>query len=191
MRRIIYLNGPPKCGKDTAAEIINEQLKRKGFRVKLLKLAGPIKRVVKALFNLTDKEWEYYDSEGKDRHLELFFGKRCRDFQISVSEDWLKPFIGPEVFAQLLAREINKNDYYDVFVISDCGFQVEVDSVRSRLNNPQYYRETLIRLSRAHCTFDNDSRESVYCNRIDSWELNNNGSKKDLEEALMRIIFSI
>lgn len=128
--KIVLFNGAPRSGKDAVAKELFLTLHfGYGFNVWRYKFASAIKNPIKAMFNLTEEEFEkYFESPEKDKPQERFFGKTPRAVLISFSEEWAKPLFGKRIFGQIAGQTISQKNN-DVIVISDCGFQEELDGL--------------------------------------------------------------
>jgi hypothetical protein len=144
---IILLNGPPRAGKDTVADILSRT-----FSYEKKSFALPLKRAIASFFN-KDLDWL---EDNKDNPISN--PTTYRDLLIGLSEDVIKPKLGPEFFGKLLADEVSDSAARN-FVITDCGFTEEVCAFISQLR-PQYHIE-LWRITRPGCDFTNDSREFI------------------------------
>lgn len=134
--KIYLLNGCPGAGKDTAATIMTEN-----FGGRLKKFATPLKDAATAMF-CANNRWIFdaFDTfEEKVKPQDIFFGKTCRQVQIDISEKFLKPLFGQEVFGKILANSIQQdidNHNEDLFFVSDSGFVPEAEHlVRTFGNN--------------------------------------------------------
>lgn len=116
MKKIILLAGPPRCGKDTIAKIIENQ-----YNYKHMKFAKPIRDAVKAMFGVDDENFDDFKEK------KWLSNKTGRDWMIELSEIVTKPIMGKSFFgtrcAQLVHKEINS---FNGFVISDVGFEEEL-----------------------------------------------------------------
>jgi len=148
--KILLLNGPPRCGKDTAANYIQKKLSVPKF-----KFATPLKDGVHKSLSLQIGT-EYYENK-KDEHLPEFFGLTPREAYIKHSEEYMKPTYGKNIFSRLFIRDL---DYSLIkrTVVSDCGFQIEIDTIIKR-----YGLENvgLIHIHRDDCSFIGDSRSYI------------------------------
>lgn len=183
---IVLFNGPPHCGKDTVSEMM-----AKNFNGTVRKFAGPLKIAVNAIY-LTDYErfLEEDSPEKKGLPSETFFGKSCREVQIAISENLMKPLHGKEVFGKLLSKDIIRDTQRGIkgpFFISDSGF-VEEAEVLCREFGPTNIM--LVRIHREGCDFSKDSRSYVYLDHmgVQSIDLINDGTLQDLETTTIEIL---
>jgi len=173
--KFILLNGPPGSGKDTVASHLIPYLK-----FTHLKFAAPIKRMVAALLQCDQRTLEQIKDE-PNRALRFLNQDMIRDdtprqLLIALSETLLKPRYGNSVFGNLLWTEATKSTS-KLFVISDCGFQTEVDRL---INFAGASNCLLVRLHREGKNFDNDSRSFLKSNDVKSYDINNNLTPHDL-----------
>mgnify|MGYP005741350535 CR=1 FL=1 len=182
---IIFLNGKPRSGKDTVADILIEK-----YDASRLKMTEPIDAAFQALFDLEDYEFTRLRENFKDDlgHLPSSDGydSSLREFYIKFSEEFLKPLLGPDVFGRLAGHRmryllgIGTN-----VVISDCGFNEEVQAIINGVpEGTQFYG---IRVERDGTEWD--SREPVDFERlgIEAIEINNNGTLYWLEKVVTTV----
>jgi hypothetical protein len=157
-QQIFLLNGPPRAGKDTAAEHLARL-----YTAQVKKFAEPIKRAVTAIYHGGDKaEFQKYDSpELKDIPQEVYFGKSSRECQIGVSENFLKPFhndqgVFGKILLQQILREHSATKY--LYFISDSGFRREAEVLVERFGPRNV---NLFRIFRDGYTFKGDSRDYI------------------------------
>lgn len=81
-----------------------------------------------------------------------------RQWQISMSEDWIKPRYGKGWFGAHLARRINACAD-QLIVVPDSGFEPELAALVEGVDPGA--RVGLLRIERMGCTFDGDSRNYV------------------------------
>lgn len=194
--KLILLNGPPRSGKDTAASILYDYIgncedSETFWLPTKEKLSEPIKRAFCGLLEL-DLEAdgnlpEPYNTD-KEKVIPLL-GVSARQWQIDFSEKFMKPLYGNDIFARLLWQSIDEceatkdSDEEWFYIVSDCGFQIEVDTL---LHNCAPEDVLLIRLERAGCSFEDDSREYVTATSpVARAAIHNNGTLKDLETAVI------
>lgn len=159
--KLILLNGPPQSGKDFALRELRHHFSpRLTFRHD--KFSIPIKLAFAALMQKQisrDGHVAYYE-DNKEEIIPTF-GISYRQWQIDFSEKFMKPLYGQTIFAKLLLQrqELRRETPNYLCIVSDCGFQVEADTI---LQNWSPDDVLLIRLNRFGCDFSKDSREYVY-----------------------------
>jgi hypothetical protein len=162
MPKFILLNGPPRSGKDTAAKVLTDSIAMPSgdYHVYHEKFSAPLKTAFAGMMeaDIDDFVVDYYEDK-KELPIDAL-GVSFRQWQIDFSETLMKPKYGNDVFGRLLWHRVNMCDMgaLAVYVISDCGFQVEIDYLLTRANPSDVL---LLRLQRDGCTFDGDSRGYV------------------------------
>ncbi len=172
MTHVVFLNGPPRSGKDTIGRIITDAVP--GARA--VKFAHALKVATHALFaglqgrqvdldkhgygvgNFhelhEDDVYEFCKGDPRDE----FFGKTPREAYIAVSELLCKPVFGQQFFGRLLADEIGRNPGVPVWAITDSGFADEAVPIIQAVGRENC---TLVRVRRSDCTFAGDSRSYI------------------------------
>lgn len=191
--RIILLNGPPSSGKDTAARVLVEEIRRHSpngaYDYKFLRMSHPIKRAFAGLVDRPIDEWGNVEEwEGiKDLPSELLEGTSYRQWQINFSEKLMKPTYGKDIFGRIFCETLYPlyNEQWDGDVIvPDCGFQVESDCVVNLLPGVDVL---LMKLKRAGTNFDKDSRGYVEITGHYSCTVYNDGSLDQLRTKVLNI----
>jgi hypothetical protein len=162
---IILLNGPPGSGKDTAATIIQDWLSNHDLESQIARFSSPIKRAFAGFIGAPEVD-ELGESlahaRDKESPIPILSNHSYREWQIEFSEHFIKTFCGPDTFADILAEEIYHAERSAlagrVWIISDCGFQSEVDRLATHFDPNAI---ALFRLRRPGHTFANDSRNFV------------------------------
>lgn len=150
---IILLNGAPRVGKDTAAKFIKKHFS--GFTE--VKFSAPLKRAVPHLFHIPASKLKDLE-ETKDEPNPELYGKTYREVQIAISEVLMKPmFNNDAIFGYIMAKQID-NLAGPHFVVSDAGFQREIEPLISIYGMANV---ALIRITRPDHDFSNDSRGHV------------------------------
>lgn len=180
----ILLNGPPGCGKDTAAEILAERngWVHRAFKDELYRIA--------ILVSGVDREWAMHLFTHRVRKENI-----CKEFVIDgepvsprkylqhISETVVKPLLGEEYFGHILEL-YSKTD--QVTVVSDSGFVDEAVALADGLE-----REVIvIPIYREGCTFEGDTRDYLPPNesyRITE-AVHNDGTLEELYTNIMRNI---
>lgn len=154
MAKVIILNGPAGCGKDTLAIKLSE-----------IGLAKATTSFKKPMFNIAlaalgpdvycDFIDGYNDRTRKENSEEFLNGMSRRQFMIAVSEQFIKPVLGADYFGKYLAANLPNGD--DTFIVSDGGFTSEVAPIVAAGHKVQ-----IVRLHRPGYTFVGDSRGYLY-----------------------------
>lgn len=177
MKRVLLFNGPPRSGKDTAA-----QTAAKTANARHLKLAYHVKTGTHAQYKIPPSyRPEAFDPVKDHPHI-LFEGRTPRECYIDYSEKYCKPSFGTHYFAHLLAQEILRSDH-DRFAISDCGFQIEYDYLLAQ----DLIDIVVVQIIREDCTFDNDSRDYLNVPSTNLITIINNSSIGRFKQAINAI----
>lgn len=165
MHQIIFLNGPRKSGKDTAAKFIMQEF---ALDARQAKFAQPLKLAAAAMFNVNQGEFRKFEAIGsnyKTEPLAKLFGMSWVDILIWMSEGCMKEKFGKDVFGLLMLSYLMQPTMTKMTVISDCGFADELTPV------VQFYGAKnchLFRIYRDGCSFDGDSRQYVFEDHLPS-----------------------
>jgi hypothetical protein len=183
VRPVIFLNGPPRCGKDTLAEHIARTLP--GFKV--VKFSSILKERTHALYGRPDLPHDHFE-ETKDTANVLFLGLSPREAYIAVSELLLKQVHGKAVFGKLLLNTMrDEPESTRAFVISDSGFSQEAFPVFN------HFGERNCVLIRIHsegrgCTFEKDSRSYIDL-PFKTIDIQNEGTEVEfLKDGMLKIL---
>lgn len=156
MAKVIILNGPPGCGKDTIAKLMHDYC----FVSDLLSFKKPMWKIAEAA--LGDKYFDFVDlynnRETKEKPAPMLNNMSPRDFFIYISEQFVKPCIGKRHFGTLAAEEISMN-YSAVF--SDGGFNEEVEALAEYVKGGRSHEIHIVRLHRDGYGFGGDSRDYI------------------------------
>ena len=154
MAKVIILNGPAGCGKDTLAMALVEM----GFAKGAVSFKNPMFNIAMAALGL-DAYREFldgYDDRARKEKPEGFLnGLSRRQFMIAISEQFIKPVLGGDYFGKYLAGNLPYGD--EVFVVSDGGFASEVAPIIAAGHDVR-----IVRLHREGYTFEGDSRGYLY-----------------------------
>lgn len=186
MVKVVFFNGPPGSGKDTISNMVSDHLSQScratsdrhlhQFVPKQLKAAEPLKRAVHATFGRVYQEFQ------KEIPQDELLGMTPRKMYITFSERMFKPVFGENFFGSLLAQKIIKLPSDSLVLISDCGFQSEVEQVVKAVGEKSCI---LVRLHREGCDFLGDSRGYVSYPSIVGIDIENNGSKERLLDTVL------
>jgi hypothetical protein len=153
-KKFILLNGPPRSGKSTVADLILSEYAENATHYKM---TSPMDEAFKSFFAISDKDWNYYREVNKDMPQERFGGHTTRQALISFSENFAKPLAGPSVFGKIALLHIPKINE-EIIVTSDTGFAHEIEPLVKEYGIENFL---LIRLHREGYDYGNDSRSYV------------------------------
>lgn len=134
MKKVIILNGPPGCGKDTLATHILHHYSRFPACIDIATVkAGLFEEVYEHFGIYTQEQKEIIQEAASSRVLKeephfLLSGMSPRQALIHVSEDICKPMYGNSYFGELAAQRIH-DLYSEVVIFSDGGFIEEVSAL--------------------------------------------------------------
>lgn len=158
---IVGFNGPPRCGKDTLAEMLANHMDTQGVTlpVWMESLSLPLRETAYAMTGWVGPlDGENYE-QFKLTQFPAFNFADGRHIMIDVSERFLKPVYGIEIMANLLIQRKTGEDFSDgVILIRDCGFQIEVNPLINWVGEKNF---CLVQVHRPGLDFSNDSREWV------------------------------
>jgi len=197
---IVLFNGPPKSGKDHAADYFkNKGWKHLSFKYQLYKET--------CLYFNIHYTWfmERYDNRALKEVPHIDLGHMsCREAMIHVSETVIKPRRGLDYFGKQVADEIDLSKNY---AISDGGFVDELIPVINKVGSDKF---VLVQLTREGCDYSTDSRRYFDGNitshhiighttkinnkyilphkfEVNTHRIHNNGSVEDFERVLEEI----
>ena len=150
--KLIVLNGPPDCGKDTTADYLSAEYGWYKF-----KLSHTLKLGAHALLG-DSLDIMKYEGEAKNKPQEDLCGEIPRDWYIYLSEEVLKPRFGKDILGHLAVKHLSLAAPWEArggVVVSDCGF---MDELRPLIENFGAHNIYVIQMFREGCTYSNDSR---------------------------------
>ena len=147
--KIVLLNGPPGCGKDTLAdrlELLDEDVNRCSFKDPLYNLVASQYDIPLKLFIglATDR----HRKESKSSHLD---DRSPRGAMIHMSEGVIKPVFGRDIFGKLAVKSLVPGC---TNVFSDSGF---IEEVKPLFEAIPWAEVLLVRIHKRG-TFEGDSR---------------------------------
>lgn len=181
---VVLLNGPPRCGKDTAgvhlAQLIPNSM--------VVKFAGPLKRMTHIAYGLPVIPDDFFE-QLKDKPLDAFFGLTPRQAYIKMSEEQIKPFLGVDHFGKLLRRCIWREYCAGkrVFFVTDSGFGPEAVPVINSIGNNN---TLLLRLhaEKRGVSFAGDSRSYISLPEVTAYDIDNNDSIEAFKSVALRMV---
>jgi len=103
MKTVIILNGPPGCGKDTAAKIICDQ-----YNAVHMKFSAPLKSIFDPIFKVGINTQKKMVTDGRDTPQPLLRGLTPRTVQISCYK-WLADLFGDDIMGEIAVRSMSDN----------------------------------------------------------------------------------
>lgn len=182
--KIVLFNGPPRSGKDTAANMLDDYLwDNTDVNTVPYKFAKPLKVTTHSLYGLYDLPHDHFE-DTKDIPNELFFGLTPREAYIKVAQEMVKPILGNDHWARLLIKHIKpfqELTVHSVVIISDCGFIEEIQPLKKVFGTENML---IVHMKRDGCDFKKDSRGYVTDPEISTMEISNNGTTEELFEQV-------
>lgn len=188
---LLGFNGPPRCGKDSLAKAFADYLDDKGctLPVRVEYLSEPMRHIAYAMIGfkgqLKGSDYEYF----KGAHWPQF-DRDGRHLMIDVSESFMKPLYGLDIFARMLLERVK--GFHGIVLVPDSGFQCEVSPLIESLGPDNvviarvHRTETVGNLTRKYDFADmNDSREWVGAPL--ETDLTNEGTLEDLKTEAGRL----
>jgi hypothetical protein len=182
-RKIVFLNGPPRSGKDTAAKFIHREFMHAPHYATLLKFSKPLKESCQALYDVSDSELREFEQD-KELPRDKLLGQSWRQAQISMSEEYMKPVFGQDVFGRLLFRRFREAPS-GMGIISDSGFEQEAVPLIQAYGVDNCL---IVQLQREGCTFEGDSRSYWELPDVTRVEVNNMFDLEMFEQQIVRIV---
>jgi hypothetical protein len=155
--RIIFINGAPRSGKDSAGKYLKKNIP--GTDNYIMKFATEVKDRVHRAFYL-DVGPEFYDS-CKDEPNGDFDWATPRNVYKQFSEEFMKPIFGVGIFGRLLLARLRVNERevgQKAAIITDSGFRAEAVPIVEHYGPESC---TLLRMHRPGYGFEHDSRELI------------------------------
>lgn len=177
-RRVIFFNGPPRSGKDTAVNYLAGTRLWGSF-----KMSQPLKDAARAFFDISPHGVKSLEAI-KDEPLPELFDDSYRKVQISLSEDWAKPRYGADVFGKLAARRVS-HILSPVALCSDSGFAEEAEPILRQIGRKN---ALLVRLHRSGHTFTGDSRSYITLPDVVTVDLQNHTSMRMFQQNLDTVV---
>lgn len=185
--KIILFNGPPRSGKDTATKLMLEIIygsERDGVNRRSAyhyRFAEPLKDAVHALFGMSGILTEHFDAV-KGTPCNQMMSMTPRQAYIWLSEEVAKPKFGDDFFAKVAINHLKQFEDAAV-VISDFGFQVEVDTLVKHFGEENIM---VVYLMRDGANYNDDSRRYIEHNPNYCRAIYNNGTVEDLKVQIKK-----
>lgn len=182
---VILFNGPPRCGKDTAAKHIHLNTQRS----RVMKFAGMLKRSTHMDFGLPTELPDDAFETCKDEPNPAFFGQTPRQAYIDKSEKRQKPFLGEDIYGRVLLRRMWRayQEGVRVFLISDSGFEAEAKAIMKVINHSQFMLVRIHADGRG-CTFKGDSRDFIHLPGVHTVNLVNDDDMDAFKSEVLQVV---
>ena len=178
--KIVLLNGPPCCGKDTLAdhlELLDEDVNRCSFK-------DPLYNLVAAQYGMEVKQFIKLATqrETKESAMTPLWFKTPRGALIHMSEEVIKPVFGSDVFGKLAVKSLVSGC---TNVFSDSGF---IEEAKPLFEAVPWAEVLLVRIHKRG-TFEGDSRNYLDPNEFHmTVDVDNDGTEEDfLKRAVSKI----
>lgn len=155
MAKIVILNGPPGCGKDTiAVQLIDYFMMMHGRKVRFCQFKDALYRETQKYYGIPDAEMDMFvDRLKKETPNSLLNFITPRQGLIHVSENEIKSKFGQAFFGVEALKFVDKHEKnFDMFVFADGGFIAEIDSLS------KHHDVVVLKLHHGSLNFSKDSR---------------------------------
>lgn len=181
MKKVIILNGPPNCGKDTIAD----HLVKKYPVVKTKSFKKHLTAITQLIYNVSSEWWEAnYTRELKEKPSEKLSGLTPREALIKTSEAVIKPNYGKDYFGKIAAETLEEG----INIFSDGGFPEEIECLTEDVGTDNII---IVRIKRKTCTYEGDSRNYLDMSHVPTVDIRNDGSLDDFKERMEHLLNSM
>lgn len=193
--KAVFFNAPPRAGKDTACHAVEFHFlwakpRHPHYVPYPAKFAEALKRGAHALFGLNDPNFEMFEQR-KDVPTDEFFGHSAREVYIKLSEAFMKPLFGRDVFGRIFAQALVRNitrdfskassDSVALVLCADSGFKEEIEPILEIIGREN---ALIVQISREGCDFKNDSRSYIDIPGVTTITLHNTEIEKFKSDAI-------
>lgn len=183
MVKIIAFNGPPNSGKDTGAEYL-----KRAFNANVLTLAKPVYEMVSRIYGVPIND--LYEHKSKTHPL---LGEKTTREVMTFWGEQTKYLHGQDIWINKTINDMRKRFSLPFYVISDLGFQVELDRLVDEFGAENIFINFLYRKD---CSFVDDSRNYItpyrYGRTLDREiahaRIENNGTIAEYETKLKNVV---
>lgn len=161
MTYLIGLNGPPGAGKNALADELAHLFRRvHGVDPYVMAIAAPLRQIAGLLTGVDMTDDTKY-ALAKAMVFEHLNGETGRQVMINVTEQYLKPRYGEQVWVNALIREMRelqrcRPENERVIIVTDVGFMCERRAIANEFARPAF-----VELARPGCSYVGDSRGSI------------------------------
>ena len=191
-KTVILINGLPRSGKDTSADMIIDN-----YSAVKMSFASPLKSIIANTFGITLEELEDYKNNTEDYGLEIKAYPNnqpdCtikhitfRDILRLFGTEGMKPEFGSNVWSDLLYNKVHESDS-DIIVVPDYRFMTEYKPQKG-IN----IIRLLIKDTRELPTEGHASDVELYQNNVEfDYVIHNVGSLEELEKNIKEVMTDI
>jgi len=198
LTKILFFNGPPRCGKDTSAIFTMNRFSLGGFKVneagwrqpdpskfvRFDRFAMPIKRAFAGMVAADiDRFGNVEPYESAKGEVIPWLGVSYRQWQIDFSEKFLKGY-GQDIFAKLFVQR-NSDARCNAIVVPDSGFAEEVAPVAEHFGLDNIL---LVRIHRPGFDFTGDSRSYLHGVVPNEVDVTNDNGVEEFHEKLKSVV---
>lgn len=192
-KKIIFINGKKRSGKDTTAEMLRKELLKHNKSVKVLAFADKLKDMVCEMFNLTRERLDLYKNDYVPILLpECYWGYELTDFRTfldTFGNTIAKSLGGDSVWADKVLETIeSSNEEY--FIISDFRFPIEIDVFETEnLLNPfsKIFKLITLQVQREGLPHSDLLSENALNDYVFDYTVENNSSLENLKERVSKL----
>lgn len=176
-QKVVLFNGPPRSGKDTAARACFACEDLNNYYRVFERMSRPLKKGFAGVVGVPVNKFDHVEhfEDRKEERID-FIGVSFRQFQIDMSEKFMKPLYGQDVFGRLFVQRVMRqtNPRLNVVIfVPDCGFDIEYTTL-SNAFDPE--NVLVVKLYRPGTDFKGDSRTYL---KVGSF-----GDKRDTEHVI-------
>lgn len=180
--KIVFLNGPPRSGKDTAGMAL---LRHYESRVRLYEMKRPIDNALRGFFNVDATTWQGWEKYKDEPGTVVFNGHSLRQVKIDFSEQWAKRLFGAAIFGECAVRHLTVSTSASATVITDSGFRDEAEPLIEHFGIANCL---LVHIHRNGRTFDGDSRSYWEIPELTTLDLYNQFDLDLYEQQVIRAV---
>lgn len=191
MIKVVFLNGPPRSGKDTLADLLTTYYNQGSFAPKSFKKNdkpramkykfADLLKVKTHRFFIDMPEHEAFSNPLffetiKEKPHPFFQGMTPRQAYIWMSEDVIKPKFGLDYFGCKAAENIvflkaHINPNLEFVIVADCGFIEEARAFRNTCSPEESMM--VVHLKKTGTSYVNDSRNYIRPSNVQILEVEN------------------
>lgn len=183
--KVVLINGKKRSGKDWTADKIKDELNERGYSVKVMSFAQPMKTIVSKTFGISEDQLDEYknDTELFGIEIKVYPNNQpqgtlhyvtFREILQWFGTEAMKPIFGDDVWASLLFKQAKESDV-DFVLVPDFRFLIEYDesALTLKIRNDEI---------EAQCT-DRHASETELDNFVFDYEIDNTGYRDTTDDV--------